>query len=94
MRASIISALLLLALAMSRAYAQTGELHTGTNAFVAWTVDAPGVRRYIKSSDLPAPVATEPEKSNGSPARIVARTEAALPSGFVVDPLKAWQSRA
>jgi glucose/arabinose dehydrogenase len=72
---------------MSTSYGQTREVRTGTDALVGWTVDAPGVRRHIKSSDLPAPLATEPEKSSGSPVKIVPRPEGALPKvpeGFSV----------
>lgn len=87
MRASIFSALLLLALATSTSYGQTREVRTGTDALVGWTVDAPGVRRHIKSSDLLTPVATEPEKSSGSPVKIIPRPEGVLPKvpeGFSV----------
>lgn len=87
MRASILSTLIPLALVASFASAQSGEVRTGAAALASWTVDAPGVRRHIKPSDLPSPKATEPEKSTGSNVKIVARPEGALPKvpeGFSV----------
>jgi hypothetical protein len=39
----------------SLASAQTPEVRTGAAALADWRVDAPGVRRHIKPSDLPAP---------------------------------------
>jgi glucose/arabinose dehydrogenase len=88
MRAAVFSTFLSLAFVAPLASAQTGELRTGTAALAGWAVDAPGVRRQIKSSDLPAPLLTEPEKSTGSPAKIITRPEGALPKvpkGFAVD---------
>ena len=88
MRTIFFSTFLSLAFTVPLASAQTGELRTGTAALAGWTVDAPGVRRQIKSSDLPAPVPTEPEKSTGSPAKIIARPEGAMPKvpkGFAVE---------
>lgn len=86
MRASILSTLIPLALAASLASAQAAEVRTGTAALAGWTVDAPGVRRHIKPSDLPLPKATEPEKSTGSSVRIVARPEGALPKSHTALP--------
>lgn len=88
MRASnLLAGLLTSALAASLAGAQSTEVLTGKAALAGWNTDAPGVRRHIKPADLPTPTATEPEKSSGSPAKIVARPEGALPKvppGFAV----------
>jgi glucose/arabinose dehydrogenase len=87
MRALTFSTFVSLTLAASLATAQSAQVRTGTAALAGWTVDAPGVGRHIKPSDLPSPVATEPEKSSGSPVKIVPRPEGALPKvpeGFSV----------
>ncbi len=79
MRALTLSTFASLAMAATLASAQSTEVRTGNAALAGWKVDAPGVARHIKPSDLPAPVATEPEKSTGSPVKIVPRPEGALP---------------
>jgi glucose/arabinose dehydrogenase len=87
MRPLTISSFLWLAFAVSLADAQTGEVRTGSAALVGWTADAPGARRHIKLSDLPSPMATEPEKSLGRSAKVVARPPEArpkVPDGFSV----------
>ncbi len=88
MRIAMYSTLLFLGLAISVSYAQTPDLRTGTAASAGWTVDAPGVRRHIKPSDLPAPPSGEgPETSRGSAVKVVARPQGALPKvpdGFSV----------
>lgn len=80
--------LLSLLAATSLALAQTGELRTGPDALTGWKSDAPGVRRLIKVTDLPASVTpTDPEVSTGKPINIVARPKDALPKvpqGFQV----------
>ncbi len=80
--------LLSLLAATSLALAQTGELRTGPDALTGWKSDAPGVRRLIKVTDLPASVTpTDPEVSAGKPINIVARPKDALPKvpqGFQV----------
>ena len=61
-----------------------GVLRTGTAAFGGWTTDAPGVRRHITVTDLPAPYAT-PSVDHG--ANMVPRPENAwphAPAGFEV----------
>ena len=72
----------------SLAYAQTGEVRTGAAALDAWKADAPGVRRHIKPSDLPAPpTGTGPEKSVGKNVTVVNPPQGALPKvpdGFAV----------
>ncbi len=72
----------------SSALAQTSEPRMGTAAFSDWQSDAPGVRRLIRPSDLPAPpTGTDPEKSVGQPAKIVPPPQGALPKvpdGFAV----------
>ncbi len=72
----------------SLASAQTGELRTGAAALADWKVDAPGVRRHIKPSDLPAPQAADPEGSVAKPAKVVEPPQGALPKvpeGFAVE---------
>jgi glucose/arabinose dehydrogenase len=52
-----------------------------------WKTDAPGVRRHIKPSDLPAPQASAPEASIASSAKVVAPPQGAapkVPAGFTV----------
>lgn len=70
------------------ACAQAGEVHTGAAALAGWKSDAPGVRRHIKPSDLPAPVTgADPEKSIASRVAVVAPPSGALPKvpeGFAV----------
>jgi glucose/arabinose dehydrogenase len=72
----------------SLASAQTGEVRTGAAALADWKVDAPGVRRHIKPSDLPAPpTGTDPEKSIAKPAKVVKPAQGAapkVPAGFAV----------
>ncbi len=91
MNASTFSTLLLnlpLIFLTSVASAQTGEVRTGAAALDAWKADAPGVRRHIKPSDLPAPpIGTEPEKSVGKNVKVVNPPQGALPKvpdGFAV----------
>jgi len=75
----------------SLASAQTGEVRTGAAALADWTVDAPGVRRLLKPSDLPAPPASsdvDPEASVASVAKVIAPPQGALPKvpdGFAVE---------
>ena len=57
---------------------------TGAAAYDDWRRDAPGVRRHLKASELPAPFATP---SSGNHPRIVPRAGAALPkvpAGFTI----------
>jgi hypothetical protein len=78
-------------LSASLASAQSGEVRTGAAALADWKVDAPGVRRHIKPSDLPAPLAgsdVDPEASVASVAKVVAPPQGALPKvpdGFAVE---------
>jgi glucose/arabinose dehydrogenase len=79
---------LTLALAAAVASAQDAGVKTGTAALDSWKADAPGVQRHIKAADLPAPQATEPEKSRGVNVRIVPPPQGALPKvpeGFAVE---------
>jgi hypothetical protein len=69
--------------------AQTGDVRTGVAALEDnWKGDAPGVRRHIKPSDLPAPpTGTDPEASIASNAKVIAPPQGALPEvpdGFAV----------
>jgi glucose/arabinose dehydrogenase len=72
----------------SLASAQTGELRTGAAALADWTADAPGVRRHIKTSDLPEPATgQDAETSIAKPAKVVKRPPGAVPkvpAGFSV----------
>lgn len=66
----------------SLASAQSGELRTGAAALADWKADAPGVRRHIKFSDLPAPpTGTDAEKSVGRTVKVVKAPQGALPKG-------------
>jgi glucose/arabinose dehydrogenase len=91
MHAPTISTLLVhvpVVLLASLASAQTGEVRTGAAAFADWMVDAPGVRRLIRPSDLPAPkTAADPEASIANNAKVIDPPQGALPKvpdGFVV----------
>jgi hypothetical protein len=70
------------------ALSQGTEVRTGTAAFGDWRTDAPGVRRLIKASDVPAPATgTDPEASIGITAKVVQPPQGALPKvpdGFAV----------
>ena len=72
----------------SLASAQSAEVRTGAAAAESWKVDAPGVRRHIRPSDMPAPpTGTAAEQSVARPAKVVPRAEGALPKvpdGFAV----------
>lgn len=72
----------------SLASAETAEVRTGSAALAGWTVDAPGVRRHIRPSDLPAPATgLDPEAGRGSPAKVVEPPPGArpkVPDGFAV----------
>jgi glucose/arabinose dehydrogenase len=95
MQAAALSTLLLhipLVFAASVACAQTGEARTGADALADWKVDAPGVRRLIKPSDLPTPEMAsgsdiDPEASVANNAKVVAPPQGAapkVPDGFAV----------
>ena len=64
------------------------ESRTGAAALSGWKSDAPGVRRHIKPTDLPAPpTVTDPEKSVANKATVIAPPQGALPKvpdGFAV----------
>jgi hypothetical protein len=82
MRAPTISTLLvhvpMLALA-SLASAQIGQVRTGAEAFADWQADAPGVRRLIRPSDLPQPLArTDAERSIAGNAEVIEPQPGAL----------------
>jgi len=70
------------------AFAQSPEVRTGAAAFADWKVDAPGVRRHIRPSDVPPPLTgTDPEVSVASAAKVVEPPQGALPKvpdGFAV----------
>jgi glucose/arabinose dehydrogenase len=92
MQAPTLSTLLLhipLVFLASLASAQTGELRTGAAALADWKADAPGVRRHIKPSDLPAPkAAKDAEASSAKTAKVVEPPQGAapkVPEGFAVE---------
>ncbi len=91
MRTSMLSTLVVhapLVLAASLASAQSGAVRTGAAALEGWKGDAPGVRRHIKTADLPAPPAgTDPEKSVAGNVKVVTQPAGAalkVPDGFAV----------
>jgi hypothetical protein len=77
-----------LVLATSLACTQMGEVRTGAAALADWRDDAPGVRRHIRATDLPAPpTGTDAEKSIAKPANVVKPPQSAapkVPDGFAV----------
>ena len=68
--------------------AQTGGMRSGATTLADWKADAPGVRRHIKTSDLPAPpMATDGEASIASIVKVIEPPQGALPKvpeGFAV----------
>jgi hypothetical protein len=68
--------------------AQTDKVRTGAAAFADWKVDAPGVRRHIRPSDVPPPATgKDPEASSAAVAKVVDRPQGTLPKvpdGFAV----------
>lgn len=78
-----------LVLLVSCASARTGDVRSGAAALDDdWRADAPGARRHIRPSDLPAPpTGTDPETSSAKNAKVVEPPQGALPKvpdGFVV----------
>lgn len=65
----------------SLASAQTGELRTGAAALADWKIDAPGVRRHIKPSDLPAPKAGKDAEASVAKNAKVVEPPQCLPRG-------------
>jgi hypothetical protein len=93
MRAPTLHTLLLsvpLACCAALACAQGSEVRTGATAINDdWKSDAPGVRRHIKPSDLPAPPKQvgDPEASVAANVKVVAPPQGAapkVPDGFAV----------
>ena len=65
--------------------AQCEEVLVGAAAYGDWRTDAPGVRRKLTPSDMPAPLASAPA---ANPSRVVARpagTSPKAPPGFTVE---------
>jgi glucose/arabinose dehydrogenase len=74
---------------LAPALAQTADVRTGSAAYGDWRSDAPGVRRHICPSDLPAPkLGTDTEEPDyQSRPKVVAPPQGAMPkvpSGFAV----------
>ena len=93
MRALTLSSLLVqvpLLFLASLASAQIGAVRSGTAALDDWKADAPGVRRHIRPSDLPAPpavTAADAEKSVAVTAKVIKPAPGAVPkvpNGFAV----------
>ncbi len=73
----------------SPAFPQSAEVRTGAAAYGDWQSDAPGVRRHIRPSDLPAPkTGTDDEEPDfESRPKVVEPPQGAMPKvpdGFVV----------
>lgn len=86
MRAVTFLMYVLLVCMASPAFAQTTKVRTGTAAFGGWQADAPGVRRHIRPSALPAPK-TGRGAETANPAQVVKPPPGALPKvpdGFTV----------
>jgi glucose/arabinose dehydrogenase len=60
------------------------SLRAGTAAFGDWRADAPGVRRLIRATDLPAPYATRSSASGASILAAPANARPLVPPGFTV----------
>jgi hypothetical protein len=63
----------------------TAEDRVGARAFGDWTSDAPGVRRLIRSTDLPAPFATDSYRDGPSIVPVPETPPLRVPPGFRVD---------
>jgi glucose/arabinose dehydrogenase len=76
---------------MGETRTRTAEVRTGATAIGDdWTNDAPGVRRLIRPSDLPAATmaGSDPEASGASPVKVIAPPPGAtpkVPAGFAVE---------
>ncbi len=79
-----------LVFAASLAFAQAAEVRTGAAAVEGWKADAPGVRRHIRATDLPAPpavTAADAEKSVARLAKVLTPPQGValkVPEGFAV----------
>lgn len=79
----------LLVFMASPAFAQAANVRTGAAAFGGWQEAAPGVRRLIRPSDLPAPKPSRGAET-ANPAQVVKPPPGALPkvpNGFTVQVL-------
>ena len=83
MRASFALFALLLPVTAS---AQTKTL-TGAEAYGDWRADAPGVRRHIRASDLPAPMATPSTRNSVVVAKPPEGAQLKVPAGFAIKQL-------
>lgn len=82
MRISAYRALAAVLLSTATAAAADAPLKIGPQAFGDWRSDAPGVRRLIRSQDLPAPYATGAVASRAELAPLPAGGGPKLPPGF------------
>ena len=90
-RASTLAALLMslpLLWVVSLLSAQSEQVRTGAAALTGWKADAPGVRRHIRPSDVPAPMTGQAaEESRGSQVKVIQAPSGGapkVPDGFAV----------
>lgn len=81
----LLGAILLASAPMSLALAQSSAVLTGAAANGDWRTDAPGVRRHIKPSDLPAPFQTPSTRNSVSVIARPANAELKVPQGFRIE---------
>jgi hypothetical protein len=77
-------ALALTALLFPIAAAAQTRVLTGHEAYGDWRADAPGVRRHIRASDLPAPMATPSTRNSVSVVKPRDGAQLKVPAGFAV----------
>jgi glucose/arabinose dehydrogenase len=73
--------------AQTLVWANPDSLLVGKAAYGDWRSDAPGLRRYIRSPDLPAPYASTSTANNASVVAKPADARLNVPLGFQVKPL-------
>ncbi len=79
-----LTATLLVAL-MCPAYADPVKVLTGTAAYGDWRADAPGLRRKITPTDLPAPLASAPVANPSRAAKRPMGANPRVPDGFTAE---------
>ena len=79
------AALVILLAGAPEVMAQSGEVRAGPAAFGGWSDDAPGVRRLIRSQDLPEPGATRPSSNRAGRAAASSDTRPQVPQGFTAE---------
>jgi glucose/arabinose dehydrogenase len=67
---------------------------TGAAAYGDWTSDAPGIRRFIKPSDMPRPLMTPAAHNSASVVAQPPHAQLKVPSGFTIAPFATGLAKA